>query len=74
MQLPQKQRKRRRSPGASANGCVRHRATHRNHVWSYDFLTARTEDGRQLRILVVIDEFTRSVWRSKWPGRSLPGT
>jgi transposase InsO family protein len=28
-------------------------------VWSYDFLTERTEDGRQLRILVVIDEFTR---------------
>jgi transposase InsO family protein len=32
---------------------------HRNHVWIYDFLTERTEDGRQLRILVVIDEFTR---------------
>jgi putative transposase len=59
MQVPQKQRKRRRLPGSSANGCVRHRATHRNHVWSYDFLTERTEDGRQLRILVVIDEFTR---------------
>ena len=59
MQVPQKQRKRRRLPGSSANGCVRRRATHRNHVWSYDFLAERTEDGRQLRILVVIDEFTR---------------
>ncbi|MFN7811046.1 MAG: IS3 family transposase, partial [Planctomycetia bacterium] len=59
MQVPQKQRKRRRLPGSSANGCVRHRAQYRNHVWSYDFLTERTEDGRQLRILVVIDEFTR---------------
>jgi transposase InsO family protein len=59
MQVPQKQRKRRRLPGSSANGCIRHRAKHRNHVWSYDFLTERTEDGRQLRILVVIDEFTR---------------
>ena len=59
MQVPRKQRKRRRLPGGSANGCIRHRATHRNHVWSYDFLTERTEDGRQLRILVVIDEFTR---------------
>ena len=59
MQVPQKQRKRRRLPGSSVNGCIRHRATHRNHVWSYDFLTERTEDGRQLRILVVIDEFTR---------------
>jgi transposase InsO family protein len=59
MQVPRKQRKRRRLTGTSANGCVRHRATHRNHVWSYDFLTERKEDGRQLRILVVIDEFTR---------------
>ena len=59
MQVPQKQRKRRRLPGSSANGCARHRALHRNHVWSYDFLTERTEDGRQLRIRVVIDEFTR---------------
>jgi len=38
---------------------LRHRATHRNHVWGYDFLTDRTEDGRQLKLLVVIDEFTR---------------
>src|SRR5207248_3971150 len=38
LQVPGKQRKRRRLPGQSANGCVRHRARHRNHVWSYDFL------------------------------------
>jgi hypothetical protein len=31
----------------------------RNHVWSYDFVAERTEDGRALRMLVVIDEFTR---------------
>ena len=35
------------------------RATHRNHVWTYDFLTERTEDGRQFKLLVVLDEFTR---------------
>jgi len=28
-------------------------------VWSYDFVAERTEDGRALRMLVVIDEFTR---------------
>ena len=28
-------------------------------MWRYDFLTDRTEDGRQLQLLVVIDEFTR---------------
>jgi putative transposase len=59
LQVPGKQRKRRRLPGQSANGCVRHKALYRNHVWSYDFLVDRTEDGRQLKLLVVIDEFTR---------------
>jgi len=60
MQVPRKQHKRRRlSLGGSANSCVRHRARHKNHVWSYDFVSDRTEDGRQLRMLVVIDEFTR---------------
>jgi putative transposase len=58
-QVPGKQRKRRRLPGHSTNGCVRHKASCRNHVWSYDFLVDRTEDGRQLKLLVVIDEFTR---------------
>jgi len=59
MQVPRRQRKRRRLPGRSADGCVRYQATHANHVWSYDFLADRTEDGRQLKLLVVIDEFTR---------------
>jgi hypothetical protein len=30
-----------------------------NHVWSYDFVSARTRDGRMLRLLVLIDEYTR---------------
>jgi transposase InsO family protein len=59
LQVPTKQRRRRRLPGSSENSCVRHRPMHRNHVWSYDFLTDRTEDGRQLKLLVVLDEFTR---------------
>jgi putative transposase len=59
MQVPRKQHRRRRLPGNSENGCVRHRAERVNHVWSYDFLTDRTEDGRRLKLLVVIDEYTR---------------
>ena len=59
LQVPQKHRKCRRLPGSSVNSCVRHKATHRDHVWSYDFVADRTEDGRQLKLLVVIDEFTR---------------
>lgn len=30
-----------------------------NHVWSYDFVSDQTEDGRRLKMLVVVDEFTR---------------
>ena len=59
MQVPRKQHRRRRLPGGSQNSCVRHRAQRMNHVWSYDFVAERTEDGRQLRLLVVIDEYTR---------------
>ena len=29
------------------------------HVWSYDFVSAQTHDGRQVRLLTLIDEFTR---------------
>ncbi len=59
MQVPKKQHRKRRFPGGGENSCVRHRAEHKDHVWSYDFLTDRTEDGRQLRLLAVIDEYTR---------------
>jgi transposase InsO family protein len=30
-----------------------------NHVWSYDFMSGRTRDGASLRILNVVDEYTR---------------
>jgi putative transposase len=61
MQVPKKQCKRRRSSacGGSANSCVQKRPLRPNHVWSYDFVEDRMERGRQLRMLVVIDEFTR---------------
>ena len=56
MQVPRKQHRRRRLLGCSECSCIRHRAEGINHVWSYDFVVDRTEDGRQLRLLVVIDE------------------
>jgi transposase InsO family protein len=60
MQVPQKQHRRKRLPRCgSENSCVRRRAQHKNHVWSYDFVADRLEDGRKIRLLVVIDEFTR---------------
>ena len=39
--------------------CMRLRPTHRNHVWSYDFVAERTHDGRPLRLLTEIDEYSR---------------
>ena len=39
--------------------CVRLRPERKDHVWSYDFVQARTRDGRAFRMLTVIDEFTR---------------
>ena len=39
--------------------CVRLRPEHRDHVWSYDFVHCRTDDGRAFRMLNILDEFTR---------------
>jgi putative transposase len=59
--VPQKQRKRRRlaEGGGSENGCTRRRAEHKDHVWSYDFVMDRTEDGRTLKMMPVVDEYSR---------------
>jgi len=59
MQVPKKQQRKRRLPGNSQNCCIRYRAERKGHVWSYDFVTDSTEDGRQFKILAVIDEYTR---------------
>jgi len=58
VKVPQKQPKRRRL-WFNDGSCVRLRPTHRNHVWSYDFVADRTTDGRPVRMLTVLDEFTR---------------
>ena len=58
LKVPQKQRARGRL-WLGDGSCVRLRPERSNHVWSYDFVKAMTHDGRALRILVVIDEYTR---------------
>jgi len=58
LKVPRKQRKKRRL-GCSANGCIRHRAAHIDHVWCYDFVSDQTTDGRTLKFLTVEDEYTR---------------
>jgi putative transposase len=58
LKVPRKQPKRGRL-WLNDGSCIRLRPTHRNHVWSYDFVKDRTHDGRAYRMLTVIDEFTR---------------
>ena len=45
--------------GSSANACFVKKAEFMNHVWTYDFIEDRTEDGRKLKFLTVLDEWTR---------------
>ena len=56
--VPQKQPKRGRL-WLNDGSCLRLRPAHRNHVWSYDFVAHRTHNGRAMKILTLIDEYTR---------------
>ena len=58
LKVSMKKRKKRRL-GTVDGGISRRRAERPNHVWSIDFIFDRTENGRPLKILSVIDEFTR---------------
>lgn len=60
LQVPQKQRKRCRAGQSTTD---EYRALYPNHVWSYDFMADQTADGRRLRFLTVIDEYTREALR-----------
>ncbi len=57
LKVPQKQPKRGRL-WLNDGSCIRLRAEHRNHVWSYDFVEDLTHKGRKYRMLIVVDEFT----------------
>jgi putative transposase len=60
LKVPEKQRKRRHLvQGGSENGCTRRQAEHKDHVWSYDFVMDLTEDGRRLKMIPIVDEYTR---------------
>jgi putative transposase len=58
LKVPKKQPKRGRL-WLNDGSCVRLRPQYKNHVWSYDFMTARTADGRAFRILNIMDEYSR---------------
>jgi transposase InsO family protein len=58
LKVPQKQPKIGRL-WLNDGSCIRLRPEHKDHVWSYDFVAARTSDGRAFRILTILDEYTR---------------
>ncbi len=57
LKVPHRQPKRGRL-WLNETSCIRLRPEYPNHVWSYDFVEARTHNGRKIRMLNVIDEFT----------------
>jgi transposase InsO family protein len=58
LKVPQKQPKRKRL-WLNDGSCIRLRSEYKDHVWSYDFVMARTTDGRTFRMLNIIDEYSR---------------
>ena len=58
LKVPQRQPKRGRL-WLNDGSCIRLRPERANHVWAYDFVEDRTHDGRKLRMLNVVDEYTR---------------
>jgi putative transposase len=58
LKVPQRQPRRKRL-WLNDGSCVRLRPEHPDHVWSYDFVTDRTHDGRAFRMLTIIDEYSR---------------
>ena len=66
LQVPQRPKKRRIKTGRS----VPCQAQHPDHVWSYDFREDALLSGRKVRLLNILDEFTRE-WLSVTVGVSL---
>ena len=58
LKVPQKQKKRKRLY-LNDGSCIRLRPNWKNHVWSYDFVADRLSNGKKIRMLTVIDEYSR---------------
>lgn len=58
LKVPQRQKKRGRLY-LNDGSAIRLRPCWENHVWSYDFVAERLSSGKKIRMLTVIDEYTR---------------
>ena len=58
LKVPMKQAKRGRL-WFNDGSCIWLKPEYKNHVWSYDFVHHRTDDGRAFRTPNILDEFSR---------------
>ncbi len=58
LKVPQKKHKK-RSMGTAANACTRRVSAGKDDVWAMDFVFDVTSNGRSLKWLAIVDEFTR---------------
>ena len=58
LKVPKRQPKRARL-WFNDGSCIRLQPERKNHVWAYDFIHDRTHDGRSMRMLTIVDEYTR---------------
>ena len=58
LKVPAREPKR-RCFGSSENSCTRRRAEYIDHLWSYALAMDATEDARRLKIMPVVDEYSR---------------
>ena len=59
LKVPKKQPPKRGRLWLTDGSCIRLRPLYRHHVWAYDFVADRTHDGRPLKMLTVLDEYSR---------------
>ena len=52
-------KRRRRRKYVAVTRVPRPKPTHPNEIWSFDFMFDRTEDGRRLKILTIVDDLTK---------------
>ena len=58
LKVPQRQPRRARL-WLGDGSCIRLRPERKDHVWAYDFVQVRTHEGRPVRLLTIVDEYTR---------------
>ncbi len=64
LKVPRKRRKK-RATGHKKNACHVQPAQFKNDVWTWDFVQSSTTDGRTIRFLNIVDEYTRYCMKIK---------